>query len=218
MIASDVNNPDFVGARNPDGALSVLFYSTALQNNFKTEQEGRPIFEDVEMVKIFLPGDDKTVVDTYVREEHKRRFPLQWAHFKNKQDGEQQLAGKTPLSAWARITPAQVQELRAMKFLSVEDVANASDLNIQALGSVAGMGAHAFREAARNYLRVAAGEAADTKTSQALADMTAQNEQLRAQMAAMQQQNDDRFAALAKQTAAPDVSVTDTTAKKQTKG
>jgi hypothetical protein len=185
LVASDVNHPDYVGQRNPDAALSVLFYSKPQQNNFESEKQGRPIFYDADMVKIFLPGDDKTVIDTFAREDHKRRFPLQWAHFSNKKEGDQRLAGKTPISQWQRITPAQAEELRAMKFIAVEDVANASDGQLQAIGMCAGMAPHAFRLAAQSYLRVAAGEAQETKTAEALATMTAENDTMKQQMAAM---------------------------------
>lgn len=199
LVASDVNHPDYVGQRNPDAALSVLFYSKPQQNNFESEAQGRPIFFDADMVKIFLPGDDKTVIDTYAREDHKRRFPLQWAHYQNKQEGDQRLAGKTPISQWQRITPAQAEELRAMKFLAVEDVANASDGQLQAIGMIAGQSPHSFRAAAQTYLRMASGEAAETKATAALAAVTEENASMKEQMAQMQAQ----MAALMANSAAP---------------
>lgn len=185
MIASDDANPDYVGQKNPDASLSVMFYSKPLKNNFESEKQGRPIFDDADMVKIFLPGDDKNVIDTFAREDHKARFPRQWAHYQNKLAGDQRLVGKTPIDQWPRITPAMAEELRAIKFLAVDDVANASDLQIQSLGMIAGMSPHAFRDAARNFLRVAGSEAAETKTTEALAAVTAENEAMRAQMATM---------------------------------
>lgn len=192
-LESDINNPD--------AALGVLFYTKPIQNTFMTEQEGRPIFSDVDMVRITTPGDDKNIIDTFAREDHKRRFPVQWAHYQNKQEGDQRLAGKTPINQWARITPAMAEELRAIKFLSVEDVASASDSNIQAAGMISGMSPHAFRDAARAYLRLAAGEAAESKTAAELADSRKANAELQAaqktmadQMAQMQAQ----LAALAK--------------------
>lgn len=199
MIASDDANPDFVGARNPDASLSVLFYSKALRNNFKSEEAGRPIFDDVDMVKIFLPGDDKNVIDTFARDDHKARFPQQWAHYQNKLAGDQRLAGKTPIDQWPRVSPAMAEELRAIKFLAVEDIANASDAQIQALGMIAGMSPHAFRDAARNYLRVAAGEASESKTAAELASVKDENTAMRKQMEEMQAQ----LAALAAQQGAP---------------
>jgi len=189
-IASDDANPEFVGQRDPDKSLSVSFYTKPMKNNFESARQGRPIFFDVDMVKIYLPGDDKNVIDTMARDDHKERFPKHWAHYQNRMAGDQRLIGKTPIDQWPRITPSMAEELRAIKFMSVDDIANASDMQIQALGMIAGMSPHAFRDAARNYLKLASGEAAETKTAEALASVTARNEALESQMAAMQAQLD----------------------------
>lgn len=186
MIASDDANPDFVGARNPDASLSVMFYSKAIKNNFQSEEAGRPIFDDVDMVKIFLPGDDKNIIDTFARDDHKARFPKQWAHYQNKMAGDQRLAGKTPIEQWPRVTPAMAEELRAIRFIAVEDVANASDAQIQAFGMIAGMSPHAFRDAAKNYLRLASGEAAETKNAEELAKIKAENEEMKKRLETME--------------------------------
>lgn len=198
MIASDMANPEFHGRSDPDAALSVIFYSKPLKNEFESEQQGRPIFYDADMVKIFLPGDDKNVIDTFARDDHKARFPKQWSHYQNKLSGDGRLAGKTPIDQWPRISPAQAEELRAIKFLAVEDIANASDSQIQALGMIGGMSPHAFRDSARAYLRVAAGEATESKTVAALTAVTEENSALKLQQAEMAQQ----MAAMQKQLAA----------------
>jgi len=195
MIASDVANPDYVGRSDPDAALSVLFYSKPMKDEFQSEQKARPIFFDADMVKIFLPGDDKNIIDTFVREDHKQRFPRQWAHYQNKLAGDQRLAGKTPIDQWPRLTPAQAEELRAVKFLAVEDIANASDYQIQAIGMIAGMSPHAFRDAARSFLRIATDEAAESKTAAALAEVNAENATLKQQMAEMMTRMDALAAA-----------------------
>jgi len=201
FIASDIANPDFVGASNPDRSLTVMFYSKPIKNNFESEKQARPIFTDCDMVRIQLPGDDKNIIDTAVRPDHIERFPRHWAHYQNKMAGDQRLIGKTPIDQWPRITPAMAEELRGIKFLSVDDVANASDQQIQALGMIAGQSPHAFRDAARAYLRMASGEAVETKTAQALAEAAEENAKLRAEMDAMRAQMQSGFAALAATTA-----------------
>ncbi len=65
MLASDVNNPAFVGATDPDAALVVMFYDRPVQDNFKSSKEGRAIFSDVVYIKINTPG---------MRERSERRF------------------------------------------------------------------------------------------------------------------------------------------------
>lgn len=193
-LASDDANPEFVGTKNPDASLSVKFYSKPMQNEFESQKQGRPIFSDCDFVKIFLPGDDKNIIDTFVREDHKERFPRQWQHYVNKRPGDQQLVDKTPLSEWSRITPSQAEELRALKFFAVEDVANASDAALQRIGMIGGMGAFKFRESAQRFLKIAAGDAQDAKLSVALAEQTEKNVAMEVQMQAMQAQ----LAALAK--------------------
>lgn len=178
LLASDLNNTDFTGATNPDSRLAVLFYSRPMQNEFESEKQGRPIFADVDFVKIFVPGDTTTVLDVPVREEHKKRFPLHWAHYQNKHGGDSKEIG-TPLSQWSRLSPAQVEELRALKFYTVENVAGASDANLQKLGMVAGMSAYAFRDHAIRFLTLAKDDAATQAAEERAKALEAENAKLR---------------------------------------
>lgn len=195
FLASDDANPDFIGANNPDNRLTVRFHREAVRNGFKSEVEGRPIFDEIDMVTIHVPGDQLTAVTAIVREDHKRRFPQQWAIYQNHVSGDQALAGKTPLEHWSRLSKSQVAELKYMKFLSVEDIAHASDMQLQAIGMSGGMSAFAFRDAAQRFLKLANDEVATTQAEQALKAVQDQNKQLQEQMAAMQLQ----FASLAAQ-------------------
>lgn len=186
-VASDLDHPDFAGATNPDSRLAVLFYSRPLQNEFESEKQGRPIFADVDFVRIHVPGDVTSTWDTPVREEHKKRFPLQWAHYQNKHGGDPKEIG-TPLSAWSRLTPSQCEELRALKFYTVEGIAGASDANLQRLGMVAGMSPYAFRDHAIRFLNLAKGDA----TAQAAEERA---KALEAQMELMRKETDEKIAA-----------------------
>lgn len=149
-LASDAANPDFTGAYNPDSRLSVSFYKKAVRNDFESAKQEKDVFIDVDYVKIFIPGDDKTVIDTPAQASHKQRFPIQWAHYVNTNGNSEELG--TPLTDW-NLTPAQVEEFRHLKFFTVESIANASDSQIQSIGMLAGMSAYKFREKARNFLQ-----------------------------------------------------------------
>lgn len=195
MLASDLANPDFVNPINPDSTVGVKFYSKPLQDNYQTEQQGRPIFVDTDMVRITTPGDSLSVIDTIATEHYRKRFPRQWDFYVSKKEGDQMTVGRTPLSAWSKLSAAQVEELRHLKFYSVEDVANASDAALQNVGMIAGMGGHAFRDAAQTYLRVA-------KDATVASRMEQENAALRAEMEAMRAQMQSGFAALAQQTQA----------------
>ena len=45
MLASDMNNPQFVGPVDPDAVMIARFYKRAVQNRFMSKKEARPIFE-----------------------------------------------------------------------------------------------------------------------------------------------------------------------------
>lgn len=186
MIASDLDNKEYVGATNPDARLAVMFYKKAVKNEFETQAQGRPIFMDMDYVKISVPGDTTTEIDQPVRDDHKRRFPLHWAHYQNMTQGDAKEVG-TPLSQWPRLTISQVEELRALKFYTVEAVASASDQNIQRIGMIAGMSPYAFREHAQRFLKVAD---SDSATAEAEAKAKAAEEraaQLEARLAEMEE-------------------------------
>jgi len=176
---------------NPDSRLVVKFYSKPMQNDYQTAQQGRPIFEDVDFIRINVPGDNTLTVDTPAREDHKARFPLHWAHYKNTKGDDQSNIG-TPLSQWPILTASQAEELRALKFYTVESIATASDAQIQRIGMLAGMAPYAFRERAMRYLKVAQDESAFVHQDEELKALKAENERIKsdseAKLTAMQNQ------------------------------
>lgn len=192
MIASDLNNPQFAGAiANPDSRLHVVFYSKPVENAFRSKQEQRPIFDQVDFVRITIPGDKLNIIDTFVREDHKQRFPMQWANYQNRksENGEGAISG-TPITQWPRITIAMAEELKALKFYTVESIASASDAQLQGIGMIAGQSIFSFRDDAKRFLMTAEAAAklkeADEKLKEAErkeADMRAQMETMQAQMA-----------------------------------
>ena len=154
MLASDANNPDFMGAHNPDRRLSVQFYSKPIKNEFQSEQQQRPIFDAADMIKIITPGNTLSIIDTFVRPEHKERFPGQWAAYKNRSDEHTHEMG-TPITEWPRISATQAEELRGLKFYTVEAIAGAADAQLQGIGMIAGVSAYTFRDDAKRFLMVA---------------------------------------------------------------
>lgn len=169
-LESDLANPNFTGARNPDSALHARFYIRPVRNDFASQAEKRPIFEDREYVEIHTPGSTLNIIDVPARDDHKARFPLQWAHFKNTQGTTEGQSG-TPIAQWGGLSPSQVEMLRAQKFYTVEMVAFASDQQIQAIGMLAGMSPFSFRERAKLYLEASKG---DAKNSALLEELEAE--------------------------------------------
>jgi hypothetical protein len=175
LLASDANNPEFTGAYNPDSRLAVQFYTRPVQNEFQSNLQGRPIFDDVDFVKIFIPGDSTTTIDTAVHESHKKRFPQQWAYYQNNKNSDQ-IHG-TAISAWPLLTPGQVEQLKAMKFYTVESVASSSDAQIGNIGMIGGMQPHTFRERAQLFLKVANDESIAAKQAAEISKMKAEQEE-----------------------------------------
>lgn len=183
MMASDANNPNFVGAYNPDAALVVKFYSKAVHQPFPSIAAGRPIYENVDYIQIFTPGNQLNIIDTPVRPEHKQRFRAQWMEYEAGRGSGMEMG--TPLTQWPSISAAQAEEFRALKFFTVEQLANASDLQLQSLGMVGGMNPMVIRDRAKAFLNLAAGNAPTERLAQENAEMKEQLAEMKRQMDAI---------------------------------
>lgn len=189
--------------KNADSRLAVRFESKPRKNEFASEREGRPIYEDIDYITIYVPGDSTLTVVAEVREDHKARFPIQWAHYQNKHKDDPRNTG-TPISQWPMVTPAMAEELRAMKFFTVESIAQASDSQLSNLGMKAGMNPLTFRSRAQNYLKVAADESLSSKQDEQIRRLQEENTSIRAEtdakLAAMQEQMAQLLAAVGAKT------------------
>lgn len=130
------------------------FYRDAIENPARSKEEGRPIYDEIEMVEVRMPGDRLTVFVSPVEDVHRARWPEIYAAFKR---GEERAASGTPLEHWAspEMTRSRVAELKACNILSVEELADVPDNVLPRLG----MGGRALREQARAYLAAAKGGA-----------------------------------------------------------
>lgn len=119
-------------AREETGDACIpCFYQRAVLNNYRTRVEGRQCYDNKDFVQIIMPGDSRSVVDREVKEEDKRRWPGYWQRY---QQGKEQTAEGTPIDNWPFLTPAQVQELKYLNFLTVEALAEAPDTAVERLG------------------------------------------------------------------------------------
>jgi hypothetical protein len=148
---------------NADSRLQVRFYKRAVQQEAETLAAGRPIYKEFDFVHICVAGDALTEIDTYVLANHKTRFPIQWANYMNRVGADDQEIVGTPLSEWPLVSKSQAEELRGMKFQTVEAVAGASDAQLQRIGMAAGMSPYAFRDKAKAFLNLATNAAETDK-------------------------------------------------------
>ena len=183
-----------------DANLAVRFYKKAVKQDDESLAAGRPIFKDFDFVNIVVPGNNLTEIDTYAREEHKKRFPRQWAHYMNTQGAEEKEEG-TPIEQWPLVSRAQAEELRGRKFRTVESIAHASDQNIQSIGMIAGMSPHSFRDKARAFLNLASESAEAEKKNAEIEALRQENDKIKAETEAklskMQEQMEALLAAVA---------------------
>jgi hypothetical protein len=186
-----------------DARLAVQFYKKSVKQDIASDEAGRPIFKEFDFVRIMIPGDNLTEIDTYAQESHKARFPRQWAHYQNQMSSHEDVIG-TPLDQWPQVTRSQAEELRGLKFHTVESIADCSDQQLQRIGMVAGMSPHNFRLKAKAFLNLAndSAEVAQREAEmQALKQENAKiKEETDAKLAAMQEQMSALLAAVAEKT------------------
>ena len=140
---------------NADSRLQVRFYKKPVHQEQESLEAGRPIYKEYDFVHICVAGDTLTEIDTYALANHKTRFPIQWANYMNRVGANDQEVVGTPVSEWPLVSKSQAEELRAMKFFTVEAIASASDQQLQRMGMAAGMSPYAFRDKAKAFLNLA---------------------------------------------------------------
>jgi hypothetical protein len=184
-----------------DARLAVQFYKKSVKQDDASNEAGRPIFKEFDFVRIMIPGDNLTEIDTYAQESHKQRFPRQWAHYQNQVAGHEDIVG-TPLEQWPQVTRSQAEELRGLKFHTVESIAECSDQQLQRIGMVAGMSPHNFRLKAKAFLNLANDSAEVAHREAEMQALKEENAKIKAEtdakLTAMQEQMSALLATVAK--------------------
>lgn len=157
-LAMQGNNARYAG----DNRLLVQFHVLPMIDDVRSAEEGRPIYKDVDHVRIMQPGNKESIVDRPVTEMDIARFRQQYDNWKS---GQEELIEGTPLEAWPEITRAQVEEMRYFNVRTVEQLADMADAHAQKF-----MGINALRKAARLYRDRAAKNAVSTKLQKQLAE------------------------------------------------
>lgn len=189
--------------KNADSNLAVTFYKRSVKQDMASEEAGRPIFKEFDFIRICVPGDNLSEIDTYAQESHKQRFPRHWAHYQNQEGANQSFEG-TPIEQWPQVSRSQADELRGIKFPTVESVANCSDQQLQRIGMIAGMSPHSFREKAKAFLNLATDSAEVAQREAELQALKEENAKIKAEtdakLSKMQEQMEALLAAVAEKT------------------
>lgn len=170
--------------------VHVEFFADAVEDKSVSTKKGRPVFKDVEKVRILFPGDTKRVLVAYATElcmkgedgewmDYRSAYPDHYAMFK-KTHGKSSVAG-TPLSEATFLTMAQRKMLSAQNVMTVEQLASLDGPQLRTLG----MNARKLKDQATAYLESANTSADSTRLAAENAEMKEQLAALQAQMAEM---------------------------------
>jgi hypothetical protein len=132
------------GAR---GQLAI-FYHKSVHNPQRSQQEGRPVFEDRVFVRVAPPGERLNIVDRPATRQDQQRWPQQWALF---QQNKEQTPEGTPIELLYPEKPAVAATLRANGVMTIESCAELSGHAIDSIG----MGAQSWVNAAQKYVSYA---------------------------------------------------------------
>lgn len=169
-----IDAPEFDDAatdERKDGAYP-RFFMDKRQNNARSEKDGVPRFDDVEMVEILIPGDRLNTPVKLVGETERKRWPRAYAAFKGAQDGA---TVGTPIEQLPGLTAAQAEELRYFKVVTVEQLAEMPE---GLLMKARPMDGRALQDRAKRWIDNAAGAAAEER-------LAAENRELKDKMGVM---------------------------------
>jgi len=107
-----------------DSKLYVQFYSRPVLHNVKSEVAGRPIYIDVDHVRIIVPGDKLSIIDRIATKDDKARFAAHYAKYTSGR-GTEVVGTRLDIVPW--MTRSKVEEYKYFNIHTVEQLSEASD-------------------------------------------------------------------------------------------
>jgi hypothetical protein len=175
-----------VDPRDPDASLVPVFKNHYVINNARTAAEGRPIYDDVEVIEIRAPGSRAVGVfpatgfshwakdpetGEQIKVSYAERFRRQYMQFKMH---SQQTKSGTPLSHAPFLTEARRAEMRALNIYTVEALAAIDGQELKNLGQ----GGRELKNQAQEYITEARSGAGTTQLQAELEALRALNQTL----------------------------------------
>lgn len=170
-----------------DGKLFVTFKTEAVLNPAASTKAGRPIYDDIDMITVRVPGSQLvSIVDNAKRYTAGR--PILAEKYRIWKAGQTEAAGGTPLENFPFLftKPSLIAELKYRNIFTVEQLAELPDSGKQSI-----MGGHELCKRASEWIAKTAGDAVD-----------AEKEEMRQKMAAMEKALADLTAAALSEKAA----------------
>lgn len=168
-----------VASFGSDKTIHATFSEEVIKNEYRSNQEGRPIFDMFVQIELQYPGNNTSnfkekfsMEDGDKGNEWTERFPRQWKAFKDKRE---QVPDGRPLETWAVLDKKRVMELKGSGYHTVEQIASMTDMN----GPKMGLDWRKLRDQAMATLKPEDGAVAISK-------LTAENEDLKNRLDAME--------------------------------
>jgi hypothetical protein len=157
-----------------DTKLYVQFYSRPVLHKVKSDEAQRPVYVDIDHVKIIVPGDKLSIIDRIASDDDKKRFAAHWDKYKS---GKGQDVVGTRLEGVAWMTRSKVEEYKYFGVHTVEQLSEASDSVGQKFP-----GFFADRDKAKKFLEQTTG------TNARVAELERQLQEMQAKMSTPVQQ------------------------------
>jgi hypothetical protein len=169
--------------RDPDAAAVALFKNLAKKNEVKSLKEGRPIFDDIEVIEIRFPGSRNVAVFPATAFSHwaedfttgeqtavtyAERFSRQYQQFKSQ---AAQTKSGTPLAHVPFLTEARRAELRALNIYTLEALAVVDGQELKNLGH----GGRDLKNKAQEYIAESKSNAPNLQLAAELEAVKARN-------------------------------------------
>jgi hypothetical protein len=174
---SDFSKPDEMRFA-ADSKLYVEFFRKPVMQPGKSREAGRAVYEEIDYVRIHVPGDKSSVIERPLSSHDVFRFQERYNKWKA---GQAEAVTGTPLSALPGMNASKVEEYKFFKIVTVEQLADANDN----LGGKF-MSFQQDKQRAKAFMDVAANNAPIEKMNAELAKRDAELEELRSMVTALQ--------------------------------
>jgi len=171
MQTADFDYTDFdpQNQNKADQTLLVKFYHDSIPDGVATKAEGRPMFKEVEMIDIRVPGQRDGIARP-ASERDKKRFPQHYQAFKNRTEAP---VDGTPLAEWPLVSRSFAEQL---SFLNVKTVEQLADLNENTMHQIPGV--MNYKQKAKDWLEYTKDEAVVSKLRDEIDERDAKIEEL----------------------------------------
>ncbi len=121
------------------------FYWKAVENQFQTEAQGKPVHDNKVYILIMCPGQNNQEVRRPCTDQDKKDYPQAWQAFV---DNKVSPLNGVPIELLPGLLPSRVEQLKYVNIRTIEQMAELSDGNMHNVG----MDANQLRTMAKAFI------------------------------------------------------------------